>query len=66
MDLKQIFKNIKNEEKEKSKKLKESIEQDKIQKEKNQDILNKIKIQNAQLKKETKKNIPGKRELFYL
>lgn len=66
MDLKQIFKNIKNEEKEKSKKLKESIEQDKIQKEKNQDILNKIKIQNAQLKKETKKNIPGKKELFYL
>ena len=66
MDLKQRFKNIKNEEKEKSKKLKESIEQDKIQKKKNQDILNKIKIKNAQLKKETKKNISGKRELFYL
>ena len=66
MDLKQRFKNKKNEEKEKSKKLKESIEQDKIKNKKNQDILNKIKIKNAQLKKETKKNISGKRELFYL
>ena len=66
MDLKQTLKNIKNVENEKAKKLKESIEQDKIQKEENQAISNEIKTQNAQLKKETKKNIPGKRELHYI
>ena len=66
MDLKQTLKNIKNEENEKSKKLKDSIEQDKIQKEENKDILNEIKKQNAQLKKERKKIIPGKRELYYI
>ena len=66
MDLKQTFKNIKNVENEKVKKLKESIEKDKIQKEENQAILNEIKIQNSQLKKDTKKYIPGKRELHFI
>ena len=66
MDLKQTLKNIKNQEKEKTKNIKESIQKNKIQKEKNQVILNKKKNQNAQLKKEKEKKIPGKRELFYL
>ena len=64
MDLKQTLKNIKNAENDKAKKFKKSIEQDKIQKKENQTILNEIKKQNAQLKKEPKKNIPGKRELY--
>ena len=65
MDLKQTLKNIKNTESGKVKKIKESIEKNKIEKKEKVIILNEIKNKNALLNKETKKKISGKRELHY-